>query len=101
MAFLIACSLVVLGAISGPFLNFSDTSQLIVNTGTSILTFLIVFLIQHPQNRDTRAIRRKLDELIVTIRGGHRPAIDLDRLSEEQMIELEEHFRRWHQQQEK
>jgi low affinity Fe/Cu permease len=99
-AFISACLLVVLWAASGPFLGFSNTWQLIINTGTSILTFLIVFLIQHAQNRDTRAIRLKLDELILAIAGARSPVIDLDRLSEEQMTELEEQFRRRHQQQE-
>jgi low affinity Fe/Cu permease len=94
-AFAGACALVVLWAAAGPFLGFSDTWQLIINTGTSILTFLIVFLIQHAQNRDTRAIRLKLDELLLAIEGARSPMLDLDRLSEEQMTELEERVRHW------
>jgi low affinity Fe/Cu permease len=95
-AFAGACAVVVLWAATGPFMGFSDTWQLIINTGTSILTFLIVFLIQHAQNRDTRAIRLKLDELLLAIEGAQSPVIDLDRLSEEQITELEERVRHWH-----
>jgi low affinity Fe/Cu permease len=97
-AFACACALVVLWGAAGPFMGFSDTWQLIVNTGTSILTFLIVFLIQHAQNRDTRAIRLKLDELLLAIEGAQSPVIDVDRLSEEQMTELEQRVRQWHRQ---
>src|SRR6266487_1392466 len=82
-AFLVACLLVVLWAAAGPFLHFSDSWQLLVNTATSILTFLIVFLIQHTQNRDTRAIRLKLDELLRTIGGARTSLIDLERLSDD------------------
>jgi low affinity Fe/Cu permease len=96
--FFTGCALVVLWAAIGPLLRFSDTWQLIINTGTSILTFLIVFLIQYAQNRDTRAIRLKLDELILSVKGERSAAIDLDRLSEAELEDLEEHLRRWHQQ---
>jgi low affinity Fe/Cu permease len=99
-AFLIACVLVVLWAATGPFLRFSDTWQLIINTSTSVLTLLIVFLIQHAQNRDTRSIRLKLDELLLAIKGKDSAAVDLDRLTEEQLAELEQRFHRWHQQRE-
>lgn len=86
-AFLIACLLVILWAIGGPFLRFSDTWQLMINTTSSIFTFLIVFLIQYAQNRDTRAVQVKLDELLLVVRGGDEPA--LDRLSEEQIARLQ------------
>ncbi|MFL6354832.1 MAG: low affinity iron permease family protein [Bryobacteraceae bacterium] len=76
-------------------MHFSDSWQLMVNTGTSILTFLIVFLIQHTHNRDTRAIRLKLDELLRTSGGARTSLIDLERLSDDEMARLEDEFRKW------
>jgi low affinity Fe/Cu permease len=92
-AFFAALALVAAWAVTGPLMSFSNTWQLIINSGTSILTFLIVFLIQHAQNRDTRSIRLKLDEI-----QGARPAlVDLDRLSDDEIARLEEEFKRWRQ----
>jgi low affinity Fe/Cu permease len=96
-AFLLACVLVVIWFIFGPFTRFSDTWQLTINTGTSVVTFLIVFLIQSAQNRDTRAIRLKLDELLRATDGARPVLIDLDRLSEEEISRLEQQFKDWRQ----
>ena len=87
-AFLIACLLVILWAVGGPFFRFSNTWQLMINTTSSIFTFLIVFLIQYAQNRDTRAVQVKLDELLLAIRGGGGEPV-LDDLSPEQIARLQ------------
>lgn len=89
-AFLLACLSLLLWVIAGPIMKFSDTWQLIVNTGSSIVTFLVVFLIQYAQNRDTRAIRLKLDELLRVSEGARPALIDLNRLSDEQIDRLEQ-----------
>ena len=90
-----ACAVILLWGAAGPVLHFSDTWQLIVNTGTSILTFLIVFLIQHAQNRDARSIRLKLDELLRVAQGARPSLIDLDRLSDQEIENLEQEFIAW------
>ena len=94
-AFIGACAVILLWGAAGPVLHFSDTWQLIVNTGTSILTFLIVFLIQHAQNRDARSIRLKLDELLRVAQGARPSLIDLDRLSDQEIENLEQEFIAW------
>lgn len=93
-AFIIATLAVVLWAISGPWFHYSDTWQLIVNTATTVLTFLAVFLIQHTQNRDGRAIQLKLDEIIQGTKDARNRFIDLEHCTEEEMRELEEEFTR-------
>jgi low affinity Fe/Cu permease len=93
-AFLIATLVIVLWACAGPFFGFSDTWQLVINTGTTIVTFLIVFLIQNTQNRDADAVQLKLDELIRSVHGARNRLVDLEEMSDEELRELREEFRR-------
>jgi len=93
-AFLAAVGLIVVWAFSGPSFHFSDTWQLVINTGTTIITFLMVFLIQNTQNRDSRAIHLKLDELIKALGGARNSVIDLERLSDEQLKTLEDQYKK-------
>jgi len=94
ITFLGAVGLIVVWAASGPTFRFSDTWQLVINTGTTIITFLMVFLIQNTQNRDSRAIHLKLDELIKALRGARNSVIDLERLSDDQLKKLEEEYKK-------
>jgi low affinity Fe/Cu permease len=80
--------LVILWAVAGPYFGYSDTWQLTINTGTTILTFLMVFLIQATQNRDADAIQIKLDEIIRALKGAHNAMIDLEELEEEELVKL-------------
>ncbi|NLG73772.1 MAG: low affinity iron permease family protein [Chloroflexi bacterium] len=97
-AFLVALLVIVLWAVSGPVFGFSDTWQLVINTGTTIVTFLMVFLIQNTQNRDARAIHLKLDELLRTMKGARTSMVDLEDLSDEELARLQEEFKRFREQ---
>ena len=83
--FCVAVAIILLWAVSGPIFGFSDTWQLVINTGTTIITFLMVFLIQNTQNRDSEAIQVKLDELIRSIDGAHLALLDLEDLEDEDL----------------
>ena len=93
-AFTVAVLVIVAWAATGPLFHFSDTWQLVINTGTTIVTFLMVFLIQNTQNRDAVAIHLKLDELIRAIKGARNNLVDLEELSDEELEALQKEFRR-------
>lgn len=93
-AFIIAAAIIVIWAGTGPLFGFSDTWQLVINTGTTIITFLMVFLIQNTQNRDARAVHLKLDELIRSTRGARNKLVDLEHCSEEELDQLQGDFER-------
>ena len=91
--FTLAVATIVVWLISGPLFGFSDTWQLVINTGTTIVTFLMVFLIQNTQNRDTEAIQVKLDELIRATRGAHNVLLDLEELEQENLDVFRQKYR--------
>jgi low affinity Fe/Cu permease len=93
-AFVFALLLVVVWAASGPLFGYSDTWQLIINTSTTVITFLVVFLIQNTQNHDSRALHLKLDELIRAVKNARTSLVDLEELPDEQLAKLEAEFRR-------
>src|SRR5918996_5093547 len=91
--FILAASVVVVWAALGPMFDFSDTWQLVINTGTTIVTFLMVFLIQSTQNRDSEAMQVKLDEIIRAIGNAHKQLLDLEELEEEDLDRIRDSYR--------
>ena len=92
--FLLAVTIIVIWAITGPLFHFSDTWQLVINTGTTIVTFLMVFLVQRTQNRDGLAIQLKLNELVAALRGASNRLIDVEDLTEAELKILHAHYQR-------
>ena len=92
LTFILAVMFIVMWAMTGPIFNYSDTWQLIVNTSTTIITFLMVFLIQATQNRDTRALQIKLDELIRATDGAHLALLDLEELSDDDLCRFQNKY---------
>lgn len=90
--FMSAILLIIVWALTGPLFHYSDTWQLVINTGTSVVTFLMVFLIQSTQNRDAKAIHLKLDELVRALKGARNHFVDLESLSEEELERLAAEF---------
>ena len=90
--FALAVLIILVWAATGPIFAFSDTWQLVINTGTTIITFLMVFLIQNTQNRDSAAVQLKLDELIRAINGAHNGLLDLEELSDEDLARIRARF---------
>ena len=93
-AFAAALSVVVVWAVTGPIFHFSETWQLVINTGTTIITFLMVFIIQHAQNRDVLALQLKLNELIAALEGASNRLIDIEELDERELELLHKRYRR-------
>lgn len=91
-AFAAACAIVLFWIVSGPVFSFSDTWQLVINTGTTIVTFLMVFLLQNTQNHDARAIHLKLDEIIKSSKDARNRLIDLEHCTDEELDELQNQF---------
>jgi low affinity Fe/Cu permease len=95
-AFIIASLIIVVWAVTGPLFGYSDTWQLVINTGTTIITFLMVFLIQNTQNRDAKAIHLKLDELLKGVKGARTDLVDLEDLTDEELDDLQGYYERLH-----
>jgi low affinity Fe/Cu permease len=91
--FMLAMGVVLLWALTGPLFGFSDTWQLVINTGTTVVTFLMVFLIQATQNRDSEALQVKIDELIRATEGAHNALLDLEEIDEEQMDLIRQRYK--------
>ena len=91
-AFILATSIIVIWAVTGPLFGFSDTWQLVINTGTTIITFLMVFLIQNTQNRDAKAVHLKLDELLRGVTDARTSMVDLEDCTEEELQQRQEEF---------
>lgn len=95
-AFLLALAAVLFWGLTGPIFGFSDTWQLVINTGTTVVTFLVVFIIQNTQNRDAKAIHLKLDELIRASKGARTQLVELEELSDEELGKLQAEFHELH-----
>ena len=96
-SFVVAASVIAVWALTGPLFHFSDTWQLVINTGTTIITFLMVFLIQNTQNRDSKALNMKLDELLRSIKGARNRLVQLETLSDKELEELRIEFHEVHE----
>src|SRR5437016_9486977 len=92
-AFALACGIIVVWAVTGPFFRFSDTWQLAINTSTTIVTFLMVFLIQRAQNKDSLAIHLKLNEIVAAMNGSSNRLVDVESLSEKELAALHRFYR--------
>jgi low affinity Fe/Cu permease len=92
LSFALAAGVILVWAVTGPLFGFSDTWQLVINTGTTIVTFLMVFLIQNSQTRDSEAIHIKLDELIESTKGARRELLDLEEMPEEELHRLQQEY---------
>jgi low affinity Fe/Cu permease len=92
--FFLALSIIVIWGLSGPVFGFNDTWQLVINTSTTIVTFLMVFIIQNSQNRDTAAMQIKLDELIVNLKGARQELLDLEEIDEDKIENIRQDFER-------
>ena len=92
VAFALACSIIVVWGVTGPMFAYSDTWQLVINTGTTVVTFLMVFLIQNTQNRDSKATQLKLDELIRAVEGAHNAFLDLEELTEHDLNRIKQRY---------
>lgn len=95
-AFIVAITFILCWALTGPIFGFSNTWQLVINTFTTITTFLMVFLIQNTQNRDSKATHIKLDELLKAIRGARNSLVDIEEVSDDELEELHVHFQKLH-----
>ena len=95
-AFILSVTLILMWALTGPMFQYSNTWQLVINTGTTIITFLMVFLIQNTQNRDAKAIHLKLDELIKGVKGARTGLVNLEQLSDAELERLQGEFERLH-----
>ena len=93
-AFILALAVIVVWVVTGPFFQFSDTWQLVINTGTTIVTFLMVFLIQRTQNKDAQAIHLKLNEIVAAIEGASNRLIDVEDLTEAEIQTLHKHYQK-------
>jgi low affinity Fe/Cu permease len=95
-AFIVALIVILAWAITGPVFEFSDTWQLVINTGTTVITFLVVFIIQNTQNRDAKAVHLKLDELLRAVSGARTQLVELEKLSDEDLEQLQQEFHELH-----
>jgi low affinity Fe/Cu permease len=94
VAFIVAVLLIVIWALTGPLFHFGDTWQLVINTGTTIVTFLMIFLVQNTQNRDSVAMQLKLDELIRAVEGAHNALLDLEELTEKDLERIRQRYQK-------
>lgn len=95
--FIFALIIILVWATTGPIFHFSNTWQLVINTGTTIVTFLMVFIIQNTQNRDSKSMQIKLDELLMSIKGARDSMVDLEELTDEEIERFQDQFRKLHQ----